>query len=134
MTRAEPQQIAVALVLDGDWALVGVRPEGKPLAGYYEFPGGKIETGETPDAAAVRETREETGLDVEPVRELLTTQHVYPHGHVELHFILARVRGDMRPPRFPFAWLRAARLERLCFPPANAPLLDELRRAGLISR
>ena len=61
-TSERPTLVAIAVVEHDGCFLVGVRPEGKPLAGFAEFPGGKVDHGETPEQAAIRECREESGL------------------------------------------------------------------------
>ena len=66
--------------------LLAQRPPGKPYAGYWEFPGGKLEPGETPRHALDRELREELGIDVKRASPWLVQEFVYPHAHVELHF------------------------------------------------
>src|SRR5262249_13310601 len=63
----QPTLVAIAVVEHGERFLVGIRPEGKPLAGFAEFPGGKVNDGETPEAAAIRECDEESGLRIEVV-------------------------------------------------------------------
>jgi 8-oxo-dGTP diphosphatase len=70
---------------DGD-VLLAQRPPGKPYAGYWEFPGGKLEPGETPAQALARELREELGIVVRAASPWLVQDFVYPHAHVELHF------------------------------------------------
>lgn len=79
--------IAVAVIEWRDRVLVGLRPEGVPLAGYFEFPGGKLAAGETPAEAAEREAREETGLAVEVLGAWATVEHHYDHGPLRLHFL-----------------------------------------------
>ena len=75
------------MLLRADGAvLLAQRPAGKAYAGYWEFPGGKLEPGETPRAALVRELREELGIDVRRASPWLIQEFVYPHAHVELHF------------------------------------------------
>jgi 8-oxo-dGTP diphosphatase len=80
-------RVAAAVILRGNGdVLLAQRPPGKVYAGYWEFPGGKCEPGETPRAALDRELREELGLAVRDAAPWLTRRYVYPHAHVELHF------------------------------------------------
>jgi 8-oxo-dGTP diphosphatase len=67
--------------------LFAQRPEGKPYAGYWEFPGGKIEANETVEAAAIREIDEELGIKIKSVRAWMQQKFSYPHAHVELNFV-----------------------------------------------
>src|SRR5260221_14610842 len=98
--------IAIAVVEHDDCFLIGQRPPGVPLAGLWEFPGGKIEPGETPEAAAVRECLEETGLIVEPLIHYPIHHHEYAHDSVELHFIGCRPFAEgPQMPRAPFRWM-----------------------------
>jgi 8-oxo-dGTP diphosphatase len=127
MTGAVPIGIAV-VERDGRF-LVGVRPEGTPLAGCAEFPGGKCEPGEESQASAVRECLEETGLAVAPVRLLDAIEWTYPHGSVELHFWLCRECDTAGTPRPPFRWVERDGLSRLRFPEANAAVVRRLSDA-----
>ena len=68
--------------------LFAQRPEGKPMAGYWEFPGGKVEVGETHFQALQRELIEELGITIRNGTPWRTIEHVYPHAHVLLHFII----------------------------------------------
>jgi 8-oxo-dGTP diphosphatase len=77
---------AAVLLRDDGRVLLAQRPEGKPYAGYWEFPGGKLEPGENPRHALDRELREELGIDVERASPWLVQEFVYPHAHVELNF------------------------------------------------
>jgi 8-oxo-dGTP diphosphatase len=80
-------RVAAAVLLRADGAvLLAQRPAGKAYEGYWEFPGGKLETGETPRAALDRELREELGIVVRRASPWLIQEFVYPHAHVELHF------------------------------------------------
>lgn len=125
MTRPE-QQIAIAVVRQGDWFLVGRRPEGVPLAGMAEFPGGKVQPGESLEAAARRECLEETGLEVAPVGILDQLRHEYPHAIVHLTFWECRVAAPDVEPQHGYRWVRRAELAALEFPPANRDLVERL--------
>jgi 8-oxo-dGTP diphosphatase len=122
-----PTQIAIAVVEQDDHFLIGQRPLGVPLAGLWEFPGGKIEQGETPEAAAVRECREETGLSVEALFCYPPHDQQYDYGQVELHFIGCRLsRRSAIEPREPFLWVRRGDLSQYEFPAGNRGLLQLL--------
>jgi len=80
-------RVAAAVILRGDGqVLLAQRPAGKAYAGYWEFPGGKLEVGETPRDALVRELHEELGLDITRAAPWFVQRHDYPHADVELHF------------------------------------------------
>ena len=80
-------EVAAAVLVRPDGAfLLAQRPAGKVYAGYWEFPGGKIEPGEAADAALARELHEELGIDVVTAYPWITREHVYEHGHVRLNF------------------------------------------------
>jgi len=124
-----PTRIAIAVVERNGWFLVGERPPGKPLAGYAEFPGGRVEAGETPEQAAVRECFEETGLLVAVVGSYDEQLHDYAHDRVHLHFLACRPVGPDTEPQVPFRWVLRADLKTLDFPAANLTLLSMLDRA-----
>ena len=94
MTTAETQaqrkhtEVAVGVLLrESDGALlISSRPAGKPYAGYWEFPGGKIEAGETVEEALRRELHEELGITIGGAQVWKTTEHDYPHALVRLHW------------------------------------------------
>lgn len=89
MSSARPVvDVAVGIVIrpaDG-WILIGQRPAGKPFEGWWEFPGGKFEPGETPAQATARELDEELGIQVRDSQPWVVREHVYEHAHVRLHF------------------------------------------------
>ena len=124
-----PLLIAIAVVECDDRFLVGMRPDG-PLAGYWEFPGGKVRLGETPADAAVRECLEETGVRISLGPLLARIQHAYDHGLLELHFYAAAPEDARSIPRPPFRWVSRAELATLRFPPANAAVLSQLCAAA----
>lgn len=82
-----PVDVAVGIVFDSAGAvLLGQRPVGKPYAGWWEFPGGKLEAGETVEHALARELHEELGIDVHASCPWVMREYAYPHAHVRLHF------------------------------------------------
>ena len=84
-------EVAAGILLDSEGRyLLGQRPEGKPYAGYWEVPGGKIESGESVFAALKRELQEELGIDIESSEELVVLEHDYPHAYVRLHVSIIR--------------------------------------------
>jgi 8-oxo-dGTP diphosphatase len=124
--RVTITQIAIAVVEQDGRFLVGQRPAGAPLAGLWEFPGGKVTPGETPEQAAARECLEETALTVRVGEAFPVVRYDYPHGSVELHFFRCTHVEPEHLPKEPFAWLIAAELAELPFPEANRAILDQL--------
>ncbi len=120
--------IAVAIVQDQGNVLVGIRPEDRSYGGLWEFPGGKVLTGEALDLAAVRECREETGLDVQVIKRLGSYPHHDRHASIELHFFACCVVGDTPIPTPPFQWIPRLALKTLPMPPANCPIVQDLLR------
>ncbi len=84
----QPIDVAVGILMkpNGD-VLLGQRPDGKPYPGYWEFPGGKVENGETPEAALIRELREELGVEVEVERLLWLGEHFYEDERLTHHVV-----------------------------------------------
>jgi 8-oxo-dGTP diphosphatase len=121
--------VAAAVIERGGKVLLAQRPQGKVYAGYWEFPGGKLEPDETPRDALVRELREELGLRVRDASPWLVQRYVYPHAHVELHFF--RVRAfDGEPVGHDgqaFAWQDPLAIDVAPLLPANTRVLAALR-------
>ena len=122
-----PTRIAIAVVEHYGRYLIGRRPKGVPLAGYWEFPGGKVQAGETAEQAAVRECLEETGLEVAVGEPYPAVVHQYAHGKVALEFFACRPLEPEQVPRSPFRWVLAADLGEYQFPEANGGLLAYLK-------
>ncbi len=122
--------VAAALVDTDGRVLVGQRPEGKALAGLWEFPGGKIEPGERPEVALIRELREELGIAVEEacLAPLTFASHAYADMHLLMPLYICRRWEGIAQPREGQAlrWLRPAELRRIAMPPADAPLIPAL--------
>ena len=122
--------VAAALVDTAGRVLVAQRPPGKSLAGLWEFPGGKIEAGETPEAALVRELAEELGIAVAPgeLAPLAFVSHAYPDFHLGMLAFTCRhwagvpdgLQGQ------PLRWASLDELHQLPMPPADAPILAAL--------
>ena len=84
-------EVAAGILLDQSGRyLLGQRPEGKPYAGYWEVPGGKIEKGESVFEALKRELQEELGIDIHASEELTILEYDYPHAYVRLHVSIIR--------------------------------------------
>lgn len=119
----DPTLIAIAVVEHRGRFLVGIRPPEADLGGFSEFPGGKVEAGELPAHAAVRECLEETGLEVEVDGEFPEHVHQYDHAQVWLMFFHCRLKQSDERPQVPFRWFDRDELRTLRFPAGNNSLL-----------
>ena len=89
--RRPVTEVAAGILLDSQQRfLMGQRPVGKPYAGYWEFPGGKVEAGETLFQTLQRELQEELGITIHSSVDLMTIEHDYPHAYVRIHVSLIR--------------------------------------------
>lgn len=122
--------IAVAIVWRGAELLIDQRPETSMLAGLWEFPGGKIEPGETPAECVVREVREEIGIEVEAQAELATIEHEYTHLTITLIAYLCRyISGEAQPLQCAAVrWIHPQELDNYAFPMANQKLFPHLQQ------
>ena len=140
------ERIAIAVLYASGEVLIGPRPDGDALAGLWEFPGGKINPGETPAAAAARECKEETGLEVVVLGTCAEVLHRYHIGknpgeqasgpHLELHlsFFACRPMERSGPVTSPFRWVGLKQLSSLDFPAANHSLIERLADVDFIDR
>lgn len=122
-------EVAAAVIQRADGAfLLARRPAGKPYAGYWEFPGGKIEPGEPAPAALARELREELGIDPCTAFPWITREYTYPHAAVRLSFFRVTAwKGDPHPrERQDIAWQHFGAPLAEPMLPANAPVLAAL--------
>lgn len=117
---------ACALVDPAGAVLLTTRPQGKPLAGLWEFPGGKVESCETPEHALIRELKEELGISVEPggLTPLSFVSHSYPEFHLLMPvFVCRRWRGQLTANEGQdIAWVKPEALSAYRMPPADEPL------------
>lgn len=124
--------VAAAALIDADGrVLVAQRPEGKAMAGLWEFPGGKVHDGETPEAALIRELDEELGVDTREscLAPIAFASHAYDDFHLLMPLFACRVwRGEPTPREGQaIAWVRPVRLADYPMPPADRPLIALLR-------
>ncbi|MEQ8344114.1 MAG: (deoxy)nucleoside triphosphate pyrophosphohydrolase [Sneathiellaceae bacterium] len=124
--------VAAAALVDADGrVLLAQRPAGKAMAGLWEFPGGKVEAGEVPEAALIRELAEELAIDVSA--DCLAPLTFASHGYDDFHllmplYICRKWRGTIAPQEGQaLRWLRPNRMRDLPMPPADLPLVAMLR-------
>jgi 8-oxo-dGTP diphosphatase len=123
--------VACALVDADGRVLICQRPQGKQLAGLWEFPGGKVEPGESPEAALIRELKEELDIDVKAacLAPFVFASHSYDDFHLLMPLYLCRRwEGFVTALEHPaLAWVRPDKLGDYAMPPADAPLVAYLR-------
>jgi 8-oxo-dGTP diphosphatase len=123
--------VAVALVDADGRVLLAQRPEGKPLAGLWEFPGGKVHAGETPEAALIRELHEELGVDTAAscLAPFTFASHEYESFHLLMPLYVCRKWTGTPEPREVqrLVWVRPVRMGDYPMPPADKPLVAMLR-------
>ena len=130
-------EVAVGVLMNDVGAvLLGQRPVGKPYAGYWEFPGGKIESGESLFAALSRELLEEIDVLIDDAEEFMVLEHDYPHAYVRLHICL--VKSWQGLPRGlenqALGWLNIKDVDQIDIAgfdpvlPATLPILEKLKR------
>ena len=123
--------VAVALIDVDGRVLLTRRPAGKSMAGLWEFPGGKVQDGETPECALIREVREELGIDVTEacLAPLTFASHTYDDFHLLMPLFVCRVWEGIVTPREgqQIKWMRPRDMDEMPMPPADFPLVAMLR-------
>lgn len=124
--------VAAALLIDTDGrVLLAQRPEGKSLGGLWEFPGGKVEPGETPEAALIRELHEELGIETwrSCLAPLTFASHAYADFHLLMPLFACRRWEGIANPREGqrLAWVKPGNLSDYPMPPADLPLIPMIR-------
>lgn len=133
MDNGTEVDVVAALIWRDDQFLGCQRPAGKSRPLLWEFPGGKVEPGETLPQALKREIREELGTEIEVLDEVWQTEHVYPDIHVRLHLLNALLTGS-EPQKLEHAdmrWLRPDQTGELTFCPADREILAQLEMGGI---
>lgn len=130
---AQPAVVAAAVVIEKGRVLLTRRAEGQHLEGLWEFPGGKLEEGESPEAAVVRECREECGIEVEVADILDVTHHRYPEKEVLLLFYRCTLRGGQvqHLQVADHAWVEPRELDAYPLPPADGRVVARIRALEL---
>jgi len=123
-------EVAIGIVRRGHDVLICRRRQAGSFGGYWEFPGGKVEPGETAEQCLVRELSEEVGLEVAPARAYAVIEFAHAKGTIRLHpFLCDLISGEPRAlASDEVRWVPADRLPGYSFPPANADLLAQLAR------
>lgn len=139
MPTTAPEEVAKPILLVAAVALIDVdgrvliaeRPKGKHLEGLWEFPGGKLLEGETPEAALIRELDEELGIDIEKscLAPIGFASHAYEDFHLLMPLYVCRIWNGTPQPREGqnLKWVKPVRLRDYPMPPADAPLVATLR-------
>ncbi len=125
-------QVAAAVIERRGRYLIARRRADAHLSGYWEFPGGKREAGETFEACVRREVLEELGVKVTVLRPLIVTRHEYTEKIVELHFFTCSLsHGDPQAlDCLDVRWVKSEELAKYSFPPADAPVIAQLTKSN----
>jgi 8-oxo-dGTP diphosphatase len=133
MSNASPLHVACALIERDGHVLMAQRPAHKHLGGKWEFPGGKVEPGETAEAALHRELREELGCTVKIIRKLAPHTHAYATVTVRLIPFVTHLLADSCPPQThehaALRWVPASELTSLDLPDADLPIIADYLNA-----
>jgi 8-oxo-dGTP diphosphatase len=122
--------VVAAVVVRNGSVLLSRRPPGKHLAGLWEFPGGKIEEGESPETALAREVREELGLAISSPRPYAFVHHEYPEKRILMLTYRCEAAGEPADTGLEWRWQPLAALDADAMPAADRPIVQALRGEG----
>lgn len=125
------KEVSAGIIVRNGKILIGQRPEGKPLAGYWEFPGGKRESGETIEECLVRELREELGIDAVVGSHIMDIVHQYPDGLFRISLFFAKIGDEINVDaqvHQKLAWAGKEDLDKYDFLPADADIIETLKK------
>lgn len=124
--------VGMAIIDDSNRVLIAQRPQNKSLANKWEFPGGKLEEGETLEKCIVREIKEELNLDVLPIQYIGQESFDYEHASVTLHLFIGRIISDSKVvlhEHQKVKWTDISKLARYDFPEVDLPFIPRLERS-----
>jgi 8-oxo-dGTP diphosphatase len=121
--------VVAGALFQGNRVLIAQRPAGKPMAGWWEFPGGKVDAGETSYAALVRELREELGIEVRAADELIKYAHSYPERtvHLELWHVTDYCGAVRSLDGQALQWVEVEQLEHVGLLEGDGPMIEALK-------
>jgi 8-oxo-dGTP diphosphatase len=121
--------VVAAVIFSGDHILIARRGPGKDLAGYWEFPGGKIEPGESTPSCLEREIKEELSLQISIANHLLTSTFKYPNKTINLISFICHLEGGTCQliDHDRIEWVLPSELEKFVFAPADVPVIGALK-------
>jgi 8-oxo-dGTP diphosphatase len=122
-----PEIVAAGILIRGGRVILSQRPAGKHLAGLWEFPGGKMEPGESPEAALVREVREELGIEIAGFRPFRFSHHAYPEKTVLLLAYLCEIDEDPLHASVVWRWQPIRDLRSADMPAADRSIVESLQ-------
>ena len=128
---AAPQLVAAGILVRHGRVLLAQRAPGTHLAGLWEFPGGKVEPGESPEEALVREVREELGIEISRFRPFQFAHHAYPEKTVLLLAYLCAIDEDPLHAAVAWRWLPIRELDPAAMPEADRPIVESLQEVRI---
>ncbi len=123
-------KVVAAIIKSGNKFMICQRPRGKSRALLWEFPGGKVEKGETEELALIRECREELGVIIEPKEKFITVTHKYPDIEIELSVYIAIIKSG-EPKMIEHAdikWIEKSEIDNFEFCPADKDVLEKIKK------